>query len=101
MRVGILKSNRISVKSEIEREQARAADIERRGRQVPKAVTDKIAILEGEIKGIEQAIDQREAEIKEMAERFDRDIERFKTLESQIELRGQSRSRSSANRSYY
>ena len=101
VRVGILKSNRVSVKSEIEREQARAADIERRGRQVPKAIIDKIAILQGEIEGIEQAIAQREEEVAAMAASFDRDIERFKTLEDQIELRNQTRARPSANRAYY
>tara|TARA_R110000868_G_scaffold179802_4_gene420210 strand:- start:61352 stop:61984 length:633 start_codon:yes stop_codon:yes gene_type:complete len=100
VRVSILKSNRSSVKSEIEREQARAADIERGSREVPQPLLEKINVLHDEIKDIEDSISARENEVETIASRFARDIDRFKTLQDRIHIRSQARPKAT-KRSYY
>jgi phosphoenolpyruvate synthase/pyruvate phosphate dikinase len=91
VRISILKSNRQSVKSEIESEQARAANIERRNGKVPKAMTDKIDVLREEIKSIEDAISVRGQETEDIEKQFVRDVARFETLQERIELRNKAR----------
>lgn len=100
IRVSILKSNRASVKLEIEREQARAADIERQNREVPTALSEKISVLHDEIQDIEDSIEARGVEIEELKSRFQRDIERFATLQERVKLRSQARPQPS-ERTYY
>ncbi|MCR8923764.1 hypothetical protein NO559_13365 [Dasania sp. GY-MA-18] len=100
VRISILKSNRSSVKSEIEREQARAADIERRNREVPQALVEKINVLLDEIQDIEDSITARENEVDAISARFVRDIDRFKTLQDRIHLRSQARPKA-VRKSYY
>jgi vacuolar-type H+-ATPase subunit I/STV1 len=91
VRVSILKSNRSSVKSEIELEQSRAADIERRNNEVPQALMDKIDVLSDEIKDIEDSISSREHEMDNIESNFKRDVSRFETLQERINLRNQAR----------
>lgn len=90
IRISILKSNLSSIKSQIEREQRRAADLERRGVAVSSELTKKIEILRQEIEDTEQSIDLRQREVKEANESFERDIARFATLEDRVKLRRQS-----------
>lgn len=100
IRISILKSNRGSVKSEIELEQSRAADVERRGRAVPKELVEKINVLQDEIKDIEDSITAREQEVVDIQKRFQRDIERFTTLQDRIRLRNQAHQRPSKKSLY-
>ena len=101
VRISILKSNRQSVKSEIESEQARAANIERRGGDVPPELTSKIDVLLEEIKSIEDAIEVRQQEIEDLDKQFDRDIARFETLQERIELRSKARPVAKKKSYYY
>ena len=91
IRISILKSNRLQVKSEIEREQKKAADIERMGRDVSEELLEKIDILRQEIDAIEDAITVRNNEADDLVEQYQRDIDRFMTLEDRVKLRSQSR----------
>lgn len=95
IRISILKSNRLQVKSEIEREQKKAADIERMGRDVSDELLEKIDILRQEIEGIEDAITVRNNEADDLVEQYQRDIDRFMTLEDRVKLRSISREKPS------
>ncbi len=87
IRISILNSNLQSVKGQIEREQARAADIERRGQQVPTDLARSIDDLRGEIAVTEETIALRKRERDEVYASFQRDIERFQSLKDVIEAR--------------
>ncbi len=90
IRISIQKSNLVSIKSQIEREQDKAANIERRGFEVPEAVRQNIEILQREIEDIEQSIAVRQEEIASVKASFQRDIDRFATLLDRVEMRRQS-----------
>jgi hypothetical protein len=87
VRISILQSNLRSIKSQIETEQARAADMERRGQPVPEAVTRNIAALKKEIAFTEDSVAQRRKEKEATRQSFQRDIERFKVLNPLVEMR--------------
>jgi len=88
-RVSILKSNLSSTKSQIEREQLKAANIERRGAEVPVEMTENIEIMKLEIEDIEQYIVARHEEITTVKAAFLRDSERFETLHDKVKMRRQ------------
>ena len=90
IRISILNSNLQSVKGQIEREQARAADIERRGQSVPAELAKTIEDLRGEVAVTEEMVAQREQERAEVHARYQRDIERFESLKAVIEARRRS-----------
>jgi hypothetical protein len=87
IRVSILKSNRRSLKQQVENLQIRAADQERSGRQVEVTQVSAIEDLQGEIDATNRAIVDREQEIEEVAAAYQRDIERFELLLEVVELR--------------
>jgi len=87
IRISILKSNLLSVKTQIENQQSKAADIERRGSQAPQTLLDNIKSFKIEIEDIEEAILQRQQEIQTVEDSYQRDIERFSTLLSRIRMR--------------
>ncbi len=87
IRLSILRSNLTSVKSQVEREQEKAADIERRGGTVPEAIATNIDKLKLEAAGIEAAIAERTNEITTTRASYQRDIERFKTLQDVVQFR--------------
>ncbi len=87
IRVSILKSNRRSLKQQVENYQIQAADQERSGRQVDMAQLSAIEDLQGEIGITDRAIVEREREIDEVAASYQRDIERFELLLEVVELR--------------
>lgn len=87
VRIGILRSNLLSTKSQIERERAAAADLERRGSDVPPSLLDTIARLQAEVDENEAAVAQRESEVEQLKARFQRDIERFVELNDVVEWR--------------
>lgn len=89
IRISILKSNLISIKSQIEREQQRAANVERRGGVVPAELSQNIDTLRLEIEGTEQSMRVRKEEISSVKASYQRDIDRFTTLLDRVEMRRQ------------
>lgn len=87
VRLSILRSNLLSVKGQIESEQTKAADLERRGVAVPAAVTTNMEMLKREIADTEEAIAERARDKSAVAASFQKDIERFKALQDVVEFR--------------
>ncbi|MEP5765815.1 MAG: hypothetical protein ABJ308_14565 [Halieaceae bacterium] len=87
IRISILRSNVRSLKLQVESNQERAADIERRGGEVPVDVVVAIDGLRSEITETERSIEDRKREIEVVEQGFQRDIERFALLLDKVELR--------------
>ena len=87
IRISILRSNLMSVKAQIEREQLKAADIERSGREVPENLTATIDKLGQEIEDTEESIAVRRHEVDETKASYQRDIDRFELLMDRVNLR--------------
>lgn len=87
IRVSILKSNKRSLKQQVENYQAQAADLERRGQQVDVVRLGVIEDLQREIETTDKAIADRQREIAEVAADYQQDIERFSLLREMVELR--------------
>lgn len=87
IRVSILKSNRRSLKQQVENYQRQAADMERRGQKVDNARLSAIEQLQGEIDATDRAIVDRQREIDEVNAVYQQDIERFQMLLEIVELR--------------
>ena len=87
IRVSILKGNKRSLKQQVENYQGQAADLERRGIAVDVELLRTIENLQGEIASIDRAIEEREREIAQVSESFNRDIARFEELQELVELR--------------
>lgn len=100
IRITILRSNLMSVKTQIEAEQAKAADLERNGTKVPKELTDKIQVLRLEIEDTEESIRVRQQEIESTRASYQRDMDRFTLLQDRVNARGVSRERSES-KDYY
>lgn len=87
IRVSILKSNKRSLKQQVENYQSQAADMERRGQKVDVARLNTIETLQADITSTDRSIRDREQEIEQVADAFDMDIERFAMLREMVELR--------------
>ncbi len=87
IRVSILKSNKRSLKQQVENYQAQAADLERSGKEVDLARIATIEDLQDEIASTDRSIADREREINSVAESYERDIERFGLLLDVVERR--------------
>jgi hypothetical protein len=87
IRMSILKSNRYSLKQEVENYQAQAADTERAGKSVDVERLRTIERLQQDIAVTELDIKQREQEIRALETAYQADIERFKMLQDVVELR--------------
>lgn len=90
IRIGILRSNVLTTKAQLEREQEKAADIERRGGSVPEAATANLDKLKVELAGFEESIRERLKEKDDTKASYQRDIDRFKTLQSVVDFRRNS-----------
>lgn len=84
VRVTILQGNRHSLRQQVESNQARAADLERRGSEVDAALTKAIADLQREIVVIERQIAEHEREVAQAEQSFAADIQRFSLLEEAV-----------------
>ncbi|WP_372777139.1 hypothetical protein [Litorivivens sp.] len=80
IRISILKGNLNYLKTQVEREEARAAEMERRNQDVSQTQKDTIATLKSQIADVEDLIAIREREKAQTSKRFDRDISRFTVL---------------------
>jgi len=89
IRLSILKGNRRSLKQKVENYQAQAADLERRGMEVDVARLRTIEDLQTEIGTTERAIVDREHDIEDLADTFQKDIDRFEMLLEVVDLRRQ------------
>jgi predicted RNase H-like nuclease (RuvC/YqgF family) len=79
-----LKQGNISViENQLDAEQARAADLERAGRDIPEATLRKIRRLEADIRELERQINAQKAEIKAVKRQFLEDIERLEVITDQ------------------
>lgn len=87
IRLSILKSNKRSLKTQVENYQAQAADLERSGQTVDVARIQAIEDLQAEIDSTERAISDRAREIEEVSAAYQRDIDRFGQLLEVVELR--------------
>ncbi len=87
IRISILKGNLNYLKTQVEREEARAAEMERRNQDVSQTQKDTIATLKSQIADVEDLIAIREREKSQTAKRFDRDISRFSALLESIDRR--------------
>jgi hypothetical protein len=87
IRISILRSNLMSAKAQVEHEQEKAADIERKGGVVPEAISVNIEKLKREAAGIETSIAERLKDKENTRLRYQQDIDRFKTLQDVVEYR--------------
>ena len=91
VRISILKSNLSSVKQQVLNNQAEAAELERRGRPVPEALSKTLADLRHEVSTTEQQIGRRLVELDEVDAAYERDKDRFSQLETLLRRRSYSR----------
>lgn len=79
-RIGILRGNLQSLKSQIEQRQGDAANYLRRGRKVPESLQQQIGQLRSEVSYVEHAIVELRQERVEAELQFHNDKERFAYL---------------------
>lgn len=87
VRISILKSNLSVIKQQILSNQSEAAELERRGEEVPSALMNTLASLRREVTTTEQHISGRLQDLDEVARDYERDKDRFALLQSQAEKR--------------
>lgn len=75
--VSILRGNMNGIEAQIESVQARAANIERSGREVPDVLLENLKNLQAELAKEKRQFELRVAAKEALEERFDREIERF------------------------
>jgi len=80
VRVSILRSNMMSLKNQVERQQSRAANIERTGREVPVVIRNNIEELEQKLNEANTSLTSMQDEKNAVAERYSLDITRFGQL---------------------
>lgn len=91
VRISILKSNLSTVKQQVLNNQAEAAELERRGQEVPAALSKTLADLRHEVSTTEQQIGRRLVELDDVDAAYERDKERFSQLETVLRRRSYSR----------
>lgn len=80
IRLSIVRGNMMQVKANLEREQQKAADIERGGRTVPDAMRANIDALRKQIELSESDIELRKKEVEDLKAEFQKEIDRFRYL---------------------
>lgn len=87
IRITMLRSNNRALKTKVESEQLKAANIERNGGQVPIITLTRIDEFQQEIAMVESAIQDRESEIVAVEKDYQKDIDRFKLLADLVKIR--------------
>jgi len=77
---GLKRRNISIIENQLDTEQARAADLERAGREIPQATLKKIRRLETSIDELEREIRAQQAEIDAVKRQFITDIERLEVI---------------------
>lgn len=85
--IAILHGNIRSLDSQIAREQAKAAEQERQGRNISESILVNIENFKVERVAAERQIEAREQDYQAMSDRFDRDIERFRVIQEALSQR--------------
>jgi hypothetical protein len=98
IRLSILKSNKRSLKQQVENYQAQAADLERSGQEVDVARLSAIEDIQAEIESTERSINDRGREIEDVSAAYQKDIERFEMLLEVVALRQTLLTRQQAER---
>ena len=80
IRLSIVRGNMMQVKANLERDQQKAADIERNGRKVPDAMRDTIGALHKQIELSESDIELRKKEVEDLKAQYRQEIDRFHYL---------------------
>ena len=80
VRISILRSNMISLKDQVERQQSRAANIERTGREVPVVIQNNILELEQKLNEADASLKAMKNEKESVNQRYASDIARFSQL---------------------
>jgi len=80
IRLSIVRGNMMQVKANLEREQQKAADIERSGRPVPDAMRNNIDALRKQIELSESDIQLRKKEVEDSKAQYQQEIDRFRYL---------------------
>ena len=80
VRISILRSNMMSLKNQVERQQSRAANIERTGREVPIVIRNNIEELEQKLNEANDSLKSMQKEQGTVAQRYALDISRFSQL---------------------
>ncbi|MEQ9464223.1 MAG: hypothetical protein RJQ10_11230 [Haliea sp.] len=88
MRLNILESNRRGYSQQIQKYQAQAADLERRGTEVDPQLLKTIAELQRKVVSTERQIAERRGDLEEAEASFAADIEHFLLLQENVQLRG-------------
>ena len=81
--LAILRGNASNIRVQIEQVQSRAAGIERSGRKIPESTINTLRALELELQETEELLGQREIEKDEIANKYDKDIERFRLIKGE------------------
>lgn len=84
VRLSILRGNLNYLKTQVEREEFRAAEADRQGLEVSAEQKDAIRTMKAQLGDVEELIEVRAREMNEVAARYDRDIQRFDVLLKQI-----------------
>ena len=87
IRISILRSNRRSLRQNVENYQANIAEGERAGLSPQPVELESIKVLMREIASTEKAIDDRQVEVDRVYAEYARDIERLRQLQDVISLR--------------
>lgn len=80
VRISILHSNMMSLKDQVERQQSRAANIERTGREVPVVIQNNIIELEQKLNDANASLGSMQSEKESVNQRYALDIARFSQL---------------------
>lgn len=80
VRISILRSNMMSLKDQVERQQSRAANIERTGREVPAVIHNNIIELEQKLNDADASLKSMQTEKDSVDQRYTLDIARFSQL---------------------
>ncbi len=97
IRVSTLKSNKRSLKQQVENYQSQAAEAQRRGDPVSADHLSAIEDLQSEIAATDRAIAERDKELKLVEDAYQRDIDRFAELEDMVEFRRKMANRNSSS----
>lgn len=87
IRLGILHGTISGLKSKIEKEQRRAANIERSGRSVPQAIQDNIKAIRLELKSATESVEKRKGEIDVVRQAYKKDMDRFTYITEELGYR--------------
>lgn len=88
--ISVAEGNISRVKSQLESQQSRAADLERRGEKIPETLTKDISDSLRQIKESETFIADKRQEQDRLRKRFEKDIVRFQELHAERLLRAAS-----------